>query len=53
MRQYLGYAKYLVMSPYRHPVDNRICDCIQGFTIAGTHIIFIIFAYLCLIKLIT
>ncbi|CAI7567171.1 unnamed protein product [Penicillium pancosmium] len=35
MRQYLGYAKYLVMSPYRHPVDNRICDCIQGFTIAG------------------
>jgi hypothetical protein len=52
MRQYLGYAKYLVMSPYHLPVDNRICAYIQGFIIAGTHIIFVIFAYLRLIKLI-
>ncbi|KAJ5438499.1 uncharacterized protein N7458_009497 [Penicillium daleae] len=35
MRQYLGYAKYLVMSPYHRPVDNRICAYIQGFIITG------------------
>ncbi|KAJ5578606.1 uncharacterized protein N7459_007570 [Penicillium hispanicum] len=35
MRQYLVYAKHLVMSPYHRLVDNRICAYIQGFTIAG------------------
>ncbi|CEJ61253.1 hypothetical protein PMG11_09790 [Penicillium brasilianum] len=35
MKQYLGFAKHLVMSPYHRPVDNRICAYIQGFTIAG------------------
>jgi hypothetical protein len=49
MRQYLGYAKYLVMSPYHRPVDNRICAYIQGFIITGTHITFVIFANLCLV----
>lgn len=51
MRQYLGYAKFLTMSPYHHPVDNRILAYIRGFTIAGTHIKFVIFAYLHLIEL--
>lgn len=39
MKQYLGFAKHLVMSPYQRPVDNRICAYIQGFTIAGKLIV--------------
>ncbi|CAI7636475.1 unnamed protein product [Penicillium glandicola] len=35
MRDYLPYAKYIAMSPYHRPVDDRIRAYIKGFTITG------------------
>lgn len=38
MRDYLSYAKYIAMSPYHRPVDDRIRAYIKGFTITGEYI---------------
>lgn len=40
MRDYLPYAKYIAMSPYHRPVDDRIRAYIKGFTITGKPIRF-------------